>query len=287
MNTLYPNFGKGLLDLIGDPQPQTSLTNYPNALSSFGSLSPLAPLTVAELLRSYSPSPPAPRVPVQPAINALMAPAVKRKVYFAFDFDDLMRVNNVRQIGKIGPREQRNARTFCDRSIWENRNIKNEQNLKNLMREAVRHSSVVCALIGTSTWQARWAKYEIARSVADEKGLLAVHINSIKNTTRQVADPLGINPLHMMGIYRSETRNYFLYERQVVVVNAATAEMGFEWRLYEDFSGPVPLPRYIPCVDVGHVVPLSWYIREYDMCRDEGFKNIGAWIDAAAAQVGR
>lgn len=52
-------------------------------------------------------APPLPRSPAPTAI-----PEVKRKVYFAFTFSDILRVNNVRQIGKIGPRESRNARTF-------------------------------------------------------------------------------------------------------------------------------------------------------------------------------
>lgn len=198
-----------------------------------------------------------------------------------------MRVNNVRQIGKIGPREQQNPRTFYDRSIWESRNIKNEENLKNLMRRGVQFSSAVCVLIGTNTWRSRWAKYEIARAVIDGRGLLAVHLNSINHHTRKTPDAYGINPLHFMGIYHSSNGRYYLYEKHVVVTNAAAAELGFEWRPYVDFTDPVPLPRYIPRVDVERVMPLSVYAREYDMKREDGFNNIGAWIDTAAAQVGR
>jgi hypothetical protein len=79
-------------------------------------------------------------------------PQTKRKVYFAFEFDDLMRVNNVRQTGKVGNEK----RTFYDRSIWESRNIRDEKLLKNLMRNAVTHSSTVCVLVGTNTWRSRW-----------------------------------------------------------------------------------------------------------------------------------
>jgi hypothetical protein len=219
--------------------------------------------------------------------NALIAEPVKRKVYFAFDFDDLMRVNNVRQVGKIGPREASNPRTFSDRSIWESRNIKNEENLKNLMRGAIRHSSAVCALIGANTWRSRWAKYEIARAVIDERGLLAVHVNSINHHARRVPDRPGISPLHWMGVYNSPNGNFYLYEQHVVVTNTAAAELGFEWRPYEDYTTPVPLPRYIPNIDVGYVMPLSVHTAEYDMTTNEGFRNIGAWIDTAAAQVGR
>jgi hypothetical protein len=230
-----------------------------------------------------------------PSIFAVAAPAtpvvrpepVKRMVYFAFDFDDLIRVNNVRQIGKIAPRERKNPRTFSDRSIWESRNIKNEENLKNLMRQGVRYSSVVCVLVGTNTWRSRWAKYEVARAIVDERGLLAVHVNSINHNIRKTTDRLGTSPLHMMGVFHAANGNHYLYEKHVVVTNAATAELGYEWRPYEDFADPVPLPRYIPIPAVGYVMPLSIHAREYDMGRDDGFKNIGTWIDAAATQAGR
>jgi antiphage defense system Thoeris ThsB-like protein len=255
-------------------------------LAALGRPSPLAPISIAELLNSYTPPPPT-RLPVNPLVNALTAPTVQRKVYFAFDFDDLMRVNNVRQIGKIGPREQKNPRTFADRSIWESRNITKDEGLKNLMREGVRYSSAVCALVGTNTWRSRWAKYEIARAVIDERGLLAVHINSINHHARKIPDQRGINPLHVMGVFHSANGNYYLYEKHVVVINDARAELGFEWRPYEDYVDAVPLPRYIPHINAGYVMPLSVYTREYDMTGDEGFKNIGSWIDAAAVQLGR
>jgi len=99
----------------------------------------------------------------------------QRMVYFAFSFADIMRVNNVRQNGKIGAPEVNKRRQFKDRSIWESRDINTDQGLKTLMRNGVKFSSTVCVLIGTSTWFSRWVRYEIARSVIDEKGLFAIH----------------------------------------------------------------------------------------------------------------
>jgi hypothetical protein len=72
-----------------------------------------------------------------------------------------------------------------------------------------------------------------------------------------------------------------------MVRNRATAEVGFEWRLYEDFRDPVPQPLYIPEIKADEVIPLSIYTAEYDMVADDGFKRIGMWIDQAAIQVGR
>jgi hypothetical protein len=80
--------------------------------------------------------------PTKTLLGTLAAP-VKRKIYFAFRYKDIMRVNNVRQSGRIGQDEEKNPRDFYDRSIWEQRSISDPESLKRVMREGVEHSSVV------------------------------------------------------------------------------------------------------------------------------------------------
>ena len=242
----------------------------------------------ANALTRYGSPPVVPVIPYRPAASAPVAvPEVKRKVYFAFSFADILRVNNVRHIGKIGPHESRNARTFYDRSIWERRSIKNDEGLKNLMRNGVKHSSAVCVLIGTDTWESRWAKYEIARAVIDGRGLFGVHINSLNHNVRRAPDPQGYNPLHLMGVYRDLNGKFYLWEKCIVIKNVETGELGWEWRQYEDYTDPVSLPRYIAQISLQHVMPLSWVTQEYDFIRNTGAKNLGAWIDMAAERAGR
>jgi hypothetical protein len=287
--------------LLGYPRPEH------NALSSPPPPNPFTTPSISDLLAGFAPGPY--RSPLSdpsqarpsifdvlgksyppPALNKvapIIAPQVKRKVYFAFSFDDVMRVNNVRQIGKIGLRETRNPRVFTDRSIWERRDITSVEALKNLMRNAMRHSSVVCVLIGSKTWLSRWVKYEIARAVVDEKGLLAVHLNGIDHHVIKTPDRPGLNPLHVMGIYRNASGSFYLCEKHPIVNNAATGELGWEWRLYEDFTGPVAKPPYLPMMGLDRVLPLSAGTSEYDMVGSNGFKCIGNWIDTAADGVGR
>ena len=131
------------------------------------------------------PPPALPLPPREPRAGPTAIPEVKRKVYFAFTYSDILRVNNVRQIGKIGPRESRNARTFFDRSLWERRSLKNDEGLKNLMRNGVKYSSAVCVLIGTDTWESRWVKYEISRAIVDGRGLFSVDINGLNHHVRR------------------------------------------------------------------------------------------------------
>jgi Thoeris protein ThsB, TIR-like domain len=236
---------------------------------------------------AFPPPPPMPFGNGSPVPAAIPIPEVKRKVYFAFTFSDILRVNNVRQIGKIGPRESRNARTFFDRSIWEQRSIKNDEGLKNLMRNGVKHSSAVCVLFGTDTWKSRWVKYEISRAVIDGRGLFGVHINSLNHHVYRAPDAPGLNPLHLMGVYKHPNGQFYIWEKCVVIKNVETVEVGWEWQAYEDYADPVPLPRYITDIPVEYIMPLSAVTRQYDFIVDDGTKNLGSWIDAAAVGAGR
>jgi hypothetical protein len=85
-------------------------------------------------------------------------PAVKRKAYFAFHFDDVMRVNVVRNAWKITHPDAPLARSFYDSSIWERRRLEGDDTLKRLMREGVQYTSAVCVLIGADTWSRRWVR---------------------------------------------------------------------------------------------------------------------------------
>src|SRR5690242_5243920 len=96
----------------------------------------------------------------------------KRKVYFSFHFDDIMRVNNVRQAWKIDHPDALLMRSFYDSSLWETRQLDSPESLKGLIRDGVEHTSAVCVLVGSETWYRRWVRYEIARAVIDGRGLL-------------------------------------------------------------------------------------------------------------------
>ena len=221
---------------------------------------------------------PIPRTPMH-------AEASGRRVYFAFDFDDLARIEIVRQSGKVGLRETI-QRGFYDRAVWESRAVKNESGLLALMREAVKNSTTVCVLSGANTWRSRWVKYEIARAVIEERGLLAIHIDDIE-PNRAAPERPGLNPLHVMGLYQHENGHYYLVERHEVVKDVSTGALGFEWRLYADHPEPLVPPRYVGDIEMGRAAPLSLFTAEHDFLADDGVTNIAGWIDDAAALVGR
>jgi len=283
------------------------LWDFPPALpvAPFGSLAPTPSpaMRVAEALLGYTPPPsklpartslggifglvPPPSLPttrlgsVTPT-PVLPAPSIERMSYFAFDFDDIMRVNNVRQSGKIGPRVNGNARGFKDRSVWEKSNAKTKDGLKRFMQNAVQRSGAVCVMVGTTTWQSFWVRYEIALSVVGERGLLAVDLNSINHSDQTGPDPLGVNPLHFMGVYK-DGENWYLVERKMVET-ANGPELKWNW--YSEYTKPVKRPAYVP--DIAQtVIPLALYTDRYDFMAEAGAANMGQWFDMAARKSGR
>lgn len=205
--------------------------------------------------------------------------AQKRRAYFAFHFDDIMRVNNVRQAWKIHHADSPIKRSFYDSSLWESRKLQSPDSLKTLIREGVEYTSAVCVLIGSQTWSRRWVRYEIARAVIDGRGLLAVHLNNLRHHVSRLTDACGPNPLAHMAVGKVQLGTafqYYLFEKSAS-----------GWVRYQDFTFPVKLPPYLADPAVGYVTSLERGTALYDFANQTGHQNIGKWIDKAAQQVGR
>ncbi|CDN57665.1 Hypothetical protein RG1141_PA08330 (plasmid) [Neorhizobium galegae bv. officinalis bv. officinalis str. HAMBI 1141] len=207
----------------------------------------------------------------------------KRRTFFSFHYADIMRVNVVRMSGEFATSSTafgRNIEGYYDGSLWESRKLQGDDALKSLIRTGVENTSTVCVLVGSETWQRRWVKYEIARSVIDGKGLLAIHINSINHHQRHRPDERGLNPCRMIGLGRADNGSIFLCER--VWRNGR-----WIWEWYQDYTQAVPFPGYFKDpLPVGTAAALSDFTREYDWMQN-GHHNIGGWIDMAAADAGR
>lgn len=207
----------------------------------------------------------------------------KRRTFFSFHYADIMRVNVVRNSGEFAQSAQQRGRHiegYYDGSLWESKKLQGDDALRNLIRTGVENTSAVCVLVGSDTWQRRWVRYEIARSVIDAKGLLAIHINSINHHQRFTPDARGYNPCNMIGIGRSSSGSLYLCER---IWRNGT----WVWDWYKDYVSPVDFPAYFKDpLPVGSVAPLGDFTREYDWIQN-GYQNIGGWIDLAAIEAGR
>jgi hypothetical protein len=213
---------------------------------------------------------------------APIPPVKKRRAFFSFHYDDIMRVNNARNSWKIDHPEADNMRNFYDGSLWESKKLQGPDALKRLVREGVQQTSAVCVLVGTHTWSRRWVRYEIARAVIDNRGLLAVHINNINHHQYPYGPhPLGHNPLAWFAIGKDNT---VLYQPPKYYLHLWN---GNAWERYKDYTDPVSRPAYVPDMLAGHLTQLSAVTPIYDFKQHQGHKNMGSWIDSAAITVGR
>jgi hypothetical protein len=226
-----------------------------------------------------------PRLPVAP-----LKAAVKRRAFFSFHYDDIMRVNVVRNAWKIDHPDNALMRSFQDSSLWETRKLEDDDAIKRLIREGVDYTSAVCVLIGTDTWVRRCVRYEIARAIVDRRGLLGVHLNSIRHHHTKTPHTRGYNPLDYVAVGKVQAdvwkpARYYLFEKQAWPNGLGGYR--WAWNRYSDYTDPVTLPPWLADPVAGHVTPLSQNATVYDYIADDGHKNIGSWIDKAAQGAGR
>ena len=101
-----------------------------------------------------------------------------RRVFFSFHYDDVTRVNVVRNSDRIVRQYERAAR-FHDASLWEKAKKQGRLALKRMINDGLQGTSVTCVLVGQHTWERPWVRYEILKSFARGNGILAVQIHDV------------------------------------------------------------------------------------------------------------
>ena len=145
-------------------------------------------------------------------------------------------------------------------------------------------------LIGAETWSRRWVRYEIARAIIDGRGLVGVHLNSIRRHQTLTAHTKGYNPLDAMAVGKVQPNvwspvAYYLFE--IKSRPDGYGGLKWEWQRYQDYTSAVTKPTWLPDCLPGHITQLSANSMTYDHIADDGHKNIGGWIDRAAVAAGR
>lgn len=199
-----------------------------------------------------------------------------RRVYFAFDYQDVIdfRANVVRNSHRF--RGQTNR--FKDASIWEEAKRKNPYILKSMIDGSISRASVTCVLIGSETYNRRWVRYEIAKSFADGKGLLGVHINWIKGKTGDIKIFPGANPFDCIKVYvnKGGTSIHFL-EKTNSVFNP--------WKPLNDLRRA---PNYYLDEEYfDNEILLSELFDNYSYKLDNGAAHLEKWIEQAAYDAGK
>lgn len=114
-----------------------------------------------------------------------------RRVFFSFDWDDVWRVNQVRNSWVAKGNYQ--CAGFVDAADIESVKRHTDQTIKNWIVQQLEGTSVTCVLIGSNTANSRWVDYEIQKSVDKKNGLLGVYIHKVRDQHGQITAK-GIDP---------------------------------------------------------------------------------------------
>ena len=101
-----------------------------------------------------------------------------RRVFFAFDYRYVWKVNQVRSMPKvIGT----SAAGFEDASIWEEAKKKGDKAIKAMIDKALQNTSVTVVCVTYGTANRKYINYEIDRSLNRGNGLVAVQIHHFRD----------------------------------------------------------------------------------------------------------
>ena len=93
---------------------------------------------------------------------------MSKRVYFAFDYEDVsdFRANVVRKHNFTGGVEKV---TISMSSTWEEAKKKDPTTLKRLINAELEYTATTAVLVGSNTWERRWVRYEIMKSIGVRK----------------------------------------------------------------------------------------------------------------------
>jgi len=195
-----------------------------------------------------------------------------RRCFFSFHYQrDVWRAHQVKNGWVTRDREDAG---FFDGSVFESKKRAGDETLKRFLTDAIKGTSVVCALVGAETAHRRWVRYELVRGFEQGKGLLAVRIHGLQNQQKQT-DFSGPNVLDYLG-----------YELDTSADSIRFKEFdGSAWKWFSD----LPSMKYsaLPYVLSSTNATFSNKFSTYDYVAGNGYANIGSWIESAAASVGR
>lgn len=130
-----------------------------------------------------------------------------RKVFFSFHYEnDIRRVIQVRNSWRIRP--ERESQPFLDKAEWETIKRQGESAIKTWIENQLKGTSITIVLIGSSTFDREWVRYEIKRSYELKKGMFGIYIHNIKDPQRGI-DAKGKNPFDYWYIEKNGIKQHF------------------------------------------------------------------------------
>jgi hypothetical protein len=116
-------------------------------------------------------------------------------VFFSFHYDlDVFRVQMVKQMGALDGEEP------VSPGAWEQVWKRGDTAIRDWIDENMKHRRCIVVLVGTETYNRPWVQYEIRKGWNDGKGVVGVHIHSLKDARTQTTSRKGINPFDQFTV---------------------------------------------------------------------------------------
>jgi len=198
-----------------------------------------------------------------------------RRVFFSFHYErDVWRAFIVRNSWVTKGNFE--SAGFIDAVEFEKIKRKGDESIERWINEQLEGTSVTVVLIGSETYLRDWVRYEIIKSFDRGNGLLGVYIHNIKNQF-EMTDIKGPNPFEYVGVFIDENGNGTYCERND---NKWT-----KFSLYPKCG--LKFPEKYRTNEVYKLNSKAFNIKLYDWKNDDGYNNLGDWIEEAAEQAGR
>lgn len=191
-----------------------------------------------------------------------------KRVYFSFHYQDVsdFRANVVRNHKIVGSDSK--SAGYLDASIWEEAKKKGDLAIKRMINAELDYTSVTVVLIGTETYDRRWVRYEIMKSLARGNRVIGVHINSIKDKFGTLKTT-GADPFDHLALSISGDGN-----------RASPMEYRLgKWIDYADLEG-WNIGSTQPAENRGKALKLNHWLPVYDWVTHDGYANFATWIGA-------
>lgn len=100
----------------------------------------------------------------------------KRQVLFSFEYNkDAWRASQVRNMGKVD-----NSSTFSDND-WEEVKKKSDSQIRQWIDSQIKMRSCIVVLVGATTSERKWVRYEIQKAYELGKGIVGIKIHNLKD----------------------------------------------------------------------------------------------------------
>lgn len=123
-----------------------------------------------------------------------------RRVFYSFHYKlDKWRTGQVRNIGSI---EGNRPTTDND---WETIKQSGDSAIKQWIANQMKNRSCTVVLVGTSTAERKWIRYEIVKSWNDRMGVVGIHVHGLKDQDGRTSHK-GRNPFQYITLGSSSTK---------------------------------------------------------------------------------